>query len=196
MDRLWPGVPVEAATHRLHAAASSVRKTLSVAGLTDALLSRQADAYRLVLGDATFDVSEFECAVQEAARSEARGNLHEAFTWNRRATELYAGDLLPGAGPSEWVVEERERLRVAAAAAAYAVASLALRLGQLAEALPPAHRAVELDPLRDSAWSLLVEVQTRMGDLSAAAATRRVHGRVVRELTPAAPRPGGQHVRV
>ena len=80
------------------------------------------------------------------------------------ALELYRGDLLGEAGPAEWVVAERERLRVAAATAAYTAAQLSLRLRAPAEALPLARRATVLDPLRDSAWALLAEIQERMGD--------------------------------
>ena len=60
-------------------------------------------------------------------------------------------------------------------------AGSSLRLRSPAHALPWARRATELEPLRDSAWTLLAEVQTRMGDVRAAAATRREHALVTAE---------------
>ena len=178
IDLLWPDVPVEAAAHRLHAAASSVRSCLARTNLEEAELRRSGDAYQLHLGDTLFDVAEFELAVRESARYEATGDLEVALFWGRTALELYRGDLLPEAGPSEWVVQERDRLRTGAAATAYSVGSVALRLRLPGDALPALHRAIELDPLRDSAWALLADTQTRMGDVSAAAATRLEHSRV------------------
>ena len=106
--------------------------------------------------------------------------MTSAVRWSpgRQALEAYQGDLLGEAGPAEWVVGERDRLRVAAATAAYSAGQLSLRLRTPAEALPLARRATELDPLRDSAWAMLADVQERMGDLGSAAATRREHALV------------------
>ena len=103
-------------------------------------------------------------------------------TAGRAALELYRGELLGEAGPAEWVVAERDRLRVAAAGAAYSAGRLSLRLRQPADALALGRRATELDPLRDSAWALLAEVQERMGDRGSAAATRREHALVAAQL--------------
>jgi DNA-binding SARP family transcriptional activator len=175
IDRLWPGVPVEAATHRLHAAASSVRRCLAAAGLGDDVLRRHGSAYSLCVEDAVLDVEEFEGHVREASRCEVRDDDEGALDAHVRALEGYRGDLLSEVGPAEWVVSDRDRLRVAAATAAYSAGQRGLRLRSPAYALPLARRAIELDPLRDSAWALLADIQERMGDLSAAAATRQEH---------------------
>jgi two-component SAPR family response regulator len=98
------------------------------------------------------------------------------------ALEAYRGDLLSEVGPAEWVVAERDRLRVAAANVAYSAGQLSLRLRTPADALPLVRRATVLDPLRDSAWALLAEIQERMGDLGSAAATRREQAAVAAEM--------------
>lgn len=197
IDALWPDAPVDTAGHRLHAAASSLRKGLSEAELGDDAVQRHGSAYRLWLGDVVLDVAELETAVREAARNEARNDLEAALGWHLRAVETYQGDLLPETGPAEWVVAARDRLRVAAASAAYSAGRLALMTRAPEEALSAARRATELDPLRDSAWALLAEVQTRMGDLGSATATRREHDLVAAQLTgsvssPSAPPPGAR----
>ncbi len=112
-----------------------------------------------------------------------QGDQRGALAAEMTALEAYQGDLLDEAGPAEWVVGERDRLRIAAATAAYSAGRLSLRLRTPAEALPLARRATELDPLRDSAWAMLAEVQERMGDLGSAAATRREHALVASELS-------------
>jgi DNA-binding SARP family transcriptional activator len=186
IEALWPDVSVEAATHRLHAAASSVRRALAgTAGLEDAVL-RHGGAYRLRLSHAEVDVARFEEAARRAAQHAAQGDEEEALRWGLAALDRYAGDLLPEVGPQEWVVTERARLRVAAAEMAYAAGRSGLRTRRLDEALHAAHRATDLDPLRDSAWGLLAEVQTAMGDVTAAAATRRRQAEVSAETTAGA----------
>jgi len=183
IDLLWPGTPVDAAVHRLHAAASSVRRCLAGAGLGGDVVRRHGSAYSLLVEGAILDVAEFEAALREASKCEARGDQRGALAAGLKALEAYQGDLLGEAGPAEWVVGERDRLRVAAATAAYSAGQLSLRLRTPADALPLARRATELDPLRDSAWAMLAEVQERMGDLGSAAATRREHAVVASELS-------------
>ena len=182
IERLWPGTPVDVATHRLHAAASTVRRCLAEAGLGGDVVVRHGSAYSLQVEGAALDVADFEALVRDAARHEAAGAAEQALTAGRAALELYRGELLGEVGPAEWVVAERDRLRVAAAGAAYSAGRLSLRLRQPADALALGRRATELDPLRDSAWALLADVQERMGDRGSAAATRREHALVAAQL--------------
>ena len=183
VDQLWPAATLDAATHRLHAAASSVRRCLAGAGLGDNVLRRRGSAYSLCLEGAALDLAEFDSAVRTAARSLALGDEREALEAYVAALEVYQDELLVEVGPAEWVVAERERLRVVAANTAYSAAHLSLLHRPPAEALPLARRATILDPLRDSAWALLAETQELMGDLGSAAATRREHALVTAGLT-------------
>ena len=180
IDRLWPDVTVEAASHRLHAAASSVRGCLLGAGLPEETVRCFGSAYRLDITGASSDVAEFEECAARARHAMAHDDPEAALLASSAALDLYRGDLLPEVGPAEWVVEERDRLRVAAATAAFDAGRLALTLRRLEQALAAARTATALDPLRDSAWALLAEVQTRMGDVTAAAATLRHHDSMAR----------------
>jgi DNA-binding SARP family transcriptional activator len=180
IDALWPDAPPEAGPHRLQVAASNVRQCLTAIGLSDQAVQRNGDAYRLVLPDTWIDLLEFERQLRKARRS---GTLAD---WSG-VLDLYVGELLPEVGAAEWVLAERERYRLAAADAAVQVAGLA----EDAQALRAAHRAVELDSLRDSSWLLLADLQAEQGDPSAAAATRREHARICAELAVSPPgRPG------
>ena len=142
------------------------------------VVRRHGCAYSLAVEGAVLDVAEFEARLREVARCEAAGDQQGALTAGMAALSSYRGDLLSEVGPAEWVVAERDRLRVAAANAAYSAGQLSLRLRTPADALPLVRRATVLDPLRDSAWALLAEVQERMGDLGSAAATRREHAAI------------------
>jgi DNA-binding SARP family transcriptional activator len=183
IDTLWPDAPAAAGTHRLQVAASNVRQSLAAAGLGDQTVRRHADAYRLELSGAWFDLAEFEDRSQRGQRAAADGDPGAAVTHWSAALELYGGELLPEVGPAEWVLAERDRLRLAAAEAALGIAGLS-RAESPADAVRAAQRAVDLDPLRDSSWLLLAELQDLVGDPTAAVATRREHARVYAELAP------------
>lgn len=192
IDALWPDAPPDAGPHRLQVAASNIRQCLATAGLGDRTVRRHADAYRLELPGGWLDLAEFEDRSQRGQQALADGDPGSAVAHWSAALGLYAGELLPEVGPAEWVLAERDRLRLAAAGAALGIA------GQTRgnEAVRAAQRAVELDPLRDSSWLLLAELQDSAGDPTAAAATRREHARVYAELVnPSPPVPDGRRVR-
>lgn len=195
IDALWPDAPPTAGPHRLQVATSNIRQCLAAAGLGDQTVRRHADAYRLELPGAWFDLAEFEHRSQCGQRAVADGDPGSAVEHWSAALELYTGELLPEVGPAEWVLAERERLRIAATEAALGIAGLT-RASSPAEAVRAAQRAVELDPLRDTSWLLLAELQDSAGDPTAAAATRREHDRIYAELvSPSPPALDGRRVR-
>jgi DNA-binding SARP family transcriptional activator len=82
------------------------------------------------------------------------------------------GDLLPG-WHDDWVLVERERLRQLRL---YALETLAARLaaaGRPGDAVAAAHFAVRGEPLRESAYRLLVRVHLAEGDVAAAVSAYR-----------------------
>jgi DNA-binding SARP family transcriptional activator len=182
IDALWPDVPLVPGTRRLQVAASSVRQLLVRSGLGDRSVQRRGDAYRLELSGAVVDVELFEDRLRRAAILSATGDSVAALREQMGALEMYSGDLLPEVGPAEWVVVERNRLRVRAATAAADAARLGLDVGRFGQGLCAALRSVQLDPLRDTAWLVLADLQERLGDHSAAAVTRREHALVCAEL--------------
>ncbi len=182
IEALWPEAPVGAATHRLQVAVSNVRQCLAAAGLGDKTLRRRGDAYALVLPEAVLDTEEFEQQIRRAKHAQSLGDDEAALRHWSGAVDLYTDDLLPEIGPSEWVVAERERLRLACSGAADSAARAHRHLGQLQDALRLARRALMVEPMRDSAWSLLAQIQEGMGDRTAAEMTRREFRKVTLEL--------------
>jgi two-component SAPR family response regulator len=145
-------------------------------------VNRHGDAYCLDLAGSALDVAEFGRQRRLAIHAEGLRDLPSSLRHWTAAVEIYVGDLLPEAGPSEWVVSERERLRLEAAGAAASAARLSRSLGRGTDAAQLAQRAIDLDPLRDTSWLLLAEIQESIGDVSSAALTRRQHARVRTEL--------------
>src|SRR5581483_7949128 len=106
----------------------------------------------------------------------AAGDGAGALTAYGRALDIYRGELLPGEGPAEWVVDERARRHLQAVDAARAVAELSLELGRPLAAA----RALALDRHDDELWRVLVGAYTRAGNAAAAAAAQRRYDEVLR----------------
>jgi DNA-binding SARP family transcriptional activator len=193
MEALWPEAPVEMSTHRLQVAVSSLRRALDAAGLPGSeLLSRHGEAYRFSLPPgARVDVHELELALTDASAARAEFDLVGAGEAHRHVLRLYAGDLLPGDGPAEWVVGPRGRLRRRVADGARALAEDCLVLADLRGGVEAATRSLDLDPFQDGVWALLEQLHGRAGDRAAAEGARRSRFRVVADLASA---PDGRRV--
>ena len=178
VDALWPNLTLASGIRSLQVAVSSIRQCLWLGGLGKGVLLRHGDAYVLALPGAVDQLRSFERLVTEAAQHAGAAALQRRCA----ALELYAGDLLPEAGPAEWVVGERDRLHRLAATVASAAASDALEAGDATTALACARRSTAMDPYQDLAWELVIESQSRLGDQAAVAAARRDQARAWADL--------------
>jgi LuxR family maltose regulon positive regulatory protein len=115
MEALWPDAGPGKAATSLWQAVHQLRRTLEpeLQELRDSRHVRfQNEAYRIEPGDGgSFDVLEFERAVDEGEHALAQGKVVQAERSLRRAFDLYHGDLLAEYPYEEFVTEERERLR-------------------------------------------------------------------------------------
>jgi len=80
-----------------------------------------------------------------------------------RAVEAYGGDLLPGCY-DDWVLAARDRLRTSAVDALRRLATSALERGDDAAALRHGRRAVELDPMDEAGYRLVMEAHVSRGE--------------------------------
>ncbi|GAA1432236.1 hypothetical protein GCM10009616_21220 [Microlunatus lacustris] len=182
IDALWPELSTASGTRSLQVAVSSVRQCLIAAGLDDSSVRRAGDAYALQLPGAVDELREFERLAQFAVRLELAADEAAALRARFDALDLYAGELLPEAGPAEWVVGERDRLRSLAAEVAAEAARGALAVGDLHRGVRAARRSLEFEPYHDPSWAVLVALLEQLGDHSAAAVCRREHARALAEL--------------
>ena len=174
VDTLWPDATLASGIRCLQVAVSSIRHCLSTGGITEDALRRHGDAYALQLPSVDDQLADFERLAHEATRAQPP----DALRLRLAALDRYSGDLLPEAGPAEWVVEERARLRLVAAEVASEAARDGMAVDELRTALDAARRSVALDQYHDSSWELIVEICERLGDHSAAAVARREQARV------------------
>jgi two-component SAPR family response regulator len=184
IDTLWPNVDLPTGTRRLQVAVSSIRHEFNRLPLTRPPdVHRRGDSYGLELPPGMeVDVELFERLVRTAGAARRRGDVGASAADRQHALDLYVGDLLPEDGPAEHVVTERDRLRLLAAVNAADLARDYAQLGRATAAVTAVQRSIVLDPFSDLAWSLLVDLHTAAGDLSAAARVRLEHERVRHEL--------------
>ncbi len=116
------------------------------------------------------DVAVFEAAAGRAAVARAAGEVEQFRSAAREALAAYGGDLLP-ALYDDWVLGERERLRRRCLAVLDDLVAVEREAGDLAAAIGAARRRIELEPLEESPYRLLLELQARAGDRAAAIRT-------------------------
>ena len=113
-DALWPDADPRRSFARLHTAVYDLRRFLEPAHelRRSTLLRHSGQTYRLVLpGGSHSDIAEFERAWTDARHALTTGRNGAAAVALRTAWAAYGGELLPEAGPVEWVQEWRGVLR-------------------------------------------------------------------------------------
>jgi DNA-binding SARP family transcriptional activator len=184
MDALWPDADPVAGKRNLQVAVSSLRQALEpgVKRGSAALLVRDGDSYRLALDDdAEVDVNKFAAAMAEgeAARRHAPDVALAAYD---EALSWYGGDLIPEAGPAEWIVTWRDARRMEAVDAAVAVAELRAERGEVRAVIAACDRGLYLDRYCDPLWRLQIDAYESAGDHAAAAQARQGYRAVCDEL--------------
>lgn len=186
LEALWPDLDTQAGIRNLQVTVSQLRAFLepeSPHGDRQRRLRREGESYRLALlpGDRC-DVREFESAVQAWKEVRGAGDRAAIVKPLRIARAWYGGDLLPEAGPTEWVVGDRLRLRALASAALAALAEAELGLGRTDAAADAARSGLEIDEYQDASWRVLIAAYRRVGSHAAAERVRREYEKVLRGL--------------
>lgn len=170
---LWPDVPVERATKRMHAALVRLRPLLiqQVPGLTGDFARADRDGIvRLDRKLAVSDAQEFLDLVRQAEKRPP----HEALSLLERARELYRGDLLTGRGARfyDWVDERtddgttlREQFRDTYDQATRRLAELHCRDGHPDRAVPLYRSLLKAEPTLEDVVRDLFRCYGQLGDL-------------------------------
>lgn len=158
IGELWgddlPGNPVNA----LQARISQLRK---LAG-ADFVLA-EGVGYRLSVEADGLDAHRFERSLARARQAVENDRPADALAAVAEASGLLRGPPLVDAGDGPAVTGERVRLTELAAQAATTECEALLALGRHEEALARLTALVEVDPLRERHWSLLMLAQYRVG---------------------------------
>jgi DNA-binding SARP family transcriptional activator len=184
IDALWPDADPVAGKRNLQVAVSSLRQALEpgVKRGSAALIVRDGDSYRLALEDnAEVDVNRFAAAMAEGG-AHRRDDPEAALAAYDDALGWYGGDLIPEAGPAEWIVSWRDARRLEAVEAAIAVAELRADRGEVRAVVAACDRGLSLDRYCDPLWRLQIDAYDAAGDHAAAVQARQAYRAVCEEL--------------
>jgi DNA-binding SARP family transcriptional activator len=182
---LWPEADPGALARNLHVAIASLRRVLEPEATRGGFrfILRDGESYRLELpAGSEVDLLHFEEAVAETRAALARQDLPGVERWGRLALERYTGDLLPEAGPAEWVVARRDGLRSQAVQVAELLAAALLERGDSAGSAAVCTAALERDRYHDPLWRTLIAAREASGDQAAARSVRAAYQRTLDEL--------------
>jgi DNA-binding SARP family transcriptional activator len=178
IEALWPEADEQTGRRNLQVAVSALRRALDPLPLV-----REGERYGLGLpAGSGVDLVAFDRAVAAGRAAQGGRDATTAIDAFSAALAAYRGELLPGAGPAEWVVGERDRLKGEAVEAAAALAELLLAVGRAEEAAAACERGLHIDRYRDVLWRLLAAAHRQAGALAAAARAERAYAAMLAEL--------------
>jgi DNA-binding SARP family transcriptional activator len=159
-EAFWPDKPSSAARRSLQVAVSSARAVLDPPGAERSAIDVSERAYRLRLRERdVVDADEFERAARAALvdRGAGRVRLLEA------AAARWTGEPLPEDRYEDWATAWRERLLDLYGQVLGSLADAHAAAGNQAGAIDASRRAVEADPLDESAHRRLMLAYARSG---------------------------------
>jgi predicted ATPase/DNA-binding SARP family transcriptional activator len=185
VESVWQEYDPASGRVSLRTALSSLRRQLEPPGVPHGAVIR-ADRAGIRLNPAAYftDVSRFQEALGRAGRAQNPAARIEQLA---AAAEVYRGDLLPGF-VEEWVLLERQYLMERASHAFAELVALLWAEGKIPHAIQWARRAVSLDPLREEAHQMLLELLVADGQPEAAIRQYQELERLLREDLREAPR--------
>lgn len=164
-DDLWPGLDADQADRDFKVAMNALNDALEPErpSRTNAVyLTRQGSSYGLNQeAPIELDFVTFEEGVVTASHTDDPEHAAEFY---RGALELYKGDYLPDQTVHDWTATIRERLLSLYLTGATQLATLCSEAGNSVEAVLWCQRVIELDPLWEGAYRLLMRSYLSQGN--------------------------------
>lgn len=192
MGLLWADLPEKNAARNLRHALWNLKKSLAPTGIACLRTTRQSVAFEPVSG-IWLDAAEFREACENLGKLSPATATDMEFIG--AAVELYRGDFLDGfhadGAPAfeEWVLIQRERFRAMALMAFQRLAVQHCQRGDYGASLLFARRMLALDPWREEAHRIVMDLLACAGHRSAAMAQYETCRRVLAEELHAEPTP-------
>jgi DNA-binding SARP family transcriptional activator len=168
-EEIWRGTPPPAWASSLKALLSRTRSALAAAGFDGGrILVGAPGVYRFILpADGWLDLDAAKSAAHASEAMLSNGDL------DRAAREVFVAKLIterpfmPGiTGP--WLDNRREQFRDLRIRALECSARIELAKGSFTDAVRDASSAVNVAPLREASWWLLMDAHAAAGDLASA----------------------------
>jgi predicted ATPase/DNA-binding SARP family transcriptional activator len=179
IDDVWGADAVNTRRNTLESKVTRLRRAL---GDPSVIVSGDG-GYRLAVDPSTVDALAVLRDAAAAARLLELGDERGAADVSAAALALFAGEVLPAAGDSEWAGPHRARLEAARMSLVEAQFSARLQLGDVGDIIGGLEAAVATDPFQEHLWELLITALYRAGRQADALATyQRVRSSLADEL--------------
>lgn len=177
IERFWAARPPATAKAALHTHVSALRQRLP-----DRSIITEGDGYRLELGSAQLDSSEFTGLVRRATSSARGRRWRPALEAAEEAIVLWRGEPFEELADDEFAQPEIRRLNELWVGALETRAEALIRLGRPGEALPDLEWTVRQFPLRESFSALLARARQQTGSHADALRSLRQTERALADL--------------
>jgi predicted ATPase/DNA-binding SARP family transcriptional activator len=190
MGFLWADLPEKNAARNLRHALWNLKRSLAPSGTACIRTTHQSVAFEPVSG-IWLDTAEFRGACENLGNLSPRAAIEMESLG--AAVELYRGDLLDGfyadGAPAfeEWLLIQRERFRTMALTALQRLVHQHCQRGDYGASLLFARRMLALDPWREEAHRIVMDLLARAGSRSAALAQYEICRQVLAEELHAEP---------
>jgi DNA-binding SARP family transcriptional activator/tetratricopeptide (TPR) repeat protein len=121
-------------------------------------------------GTCRVDLCVFDTERKAALAAAAAGNEEDALEHAAAAVAEYRGDLLPGAY-DDWLLEARAELKRQCVELCDLICAAQIRAGDLARAAEAVRRRLQLEPLEETGYRTLMQLQADLGDRAGAIST-------------------------
>lgn len=147
---------------------------------------RQSSPFRL-------DVADFEAALEIAGKAEAAGQAVMLRRNLERAISFYKGELLPSCY-DDWIIPHRERLHRKCLSALEKIAASLEELRAYTRAVSYARRLLQIDPLYEPGYRLLMRLYALKGDRTGALRTYHACEEILQQELSVEPEPATREV--
>jgi DNA-binding SARP family transcriptional activator/tetratricopeptide (TPR) repeat protein len=144
-------------------------------------------------GTCRVDLRAFSTERDAALTAAAAGDDEGAFQHATRAIAQYRGDLVPGVY-DDWLLDARSELERQCADLCDLVCATGTRTGELAAAVDAARRRIQLQPLEETGYRTLMQLQSDLGDRAGAVSTYHHCASVLERDLGLSPDPATQQV--
>ena len=179
IEDLWADEAISTARNTLQTKVSSLRRALG----DPALVTGTNAGYTLEVDPSAVDALQVLRLADEAAALRGAGDPSAALETCATALAMFQGEILSGAGESDWVMPYRARLAEVRLGLVEGQLGARLDLGAAGEVIGELEALVSTHPLREGLWALLMVALYRDGrQAEALAAYQRVRHHLADEL--------------
>ena len=179
IEDLWAEQAPGTARNTLQTKVSRLRRALGDA----ALVTGSSAGYTLEVDPSAVDALEVLRLAGQASAFRSAGDPSAALETCATALAMFKGEILAGAGDGDWLIPHRARLEEVRLGLIEGQLAARLDLGVSADVIGELEALVNVHPLREGLWELLMVALYRDGRQADALATyQRVRGRLADEL--------------